>query len=65
MEFNLEISLGKFSVSSADGTIFLVSGASDMYILFKEKKWCCAEPITDKLLDEIGSAIDNNCSCGR
>ena len=58
MEFKVSVDAKEFSIFSSDGSRFLVCNETHMYILFKEKKWCCAEPIAGRLLDALGKAID-------
>lgn len=58
MKFEATIQEETYIFSSIRNNLFLVSGSSGEYILYRTSKWNCADDIPGKLVLKLGEAID-------
>ncbi len=64
MRFEAVVHNTHYSFSFINNTSVLISTDNAEYILYKNKQWCCADMINEKLLKSLGNAIEDHLSAG-
>jgi hypothetical protein len=59
MQFTETVSGETYTFYFINATTVLVTGAKNEYILYKSKKWMCADDIASELLKGLSDAIDH------
>jgi hypothetical protein len=59
MEFEGYIENEQFMFSLLSNGYFFITGKENSYIIYKSKRWLCADEISDRLLRGLGQIIDN------
>jgi len=60
MDFEATIQNTHYSFNFINSTSVLISGNNAEYILYKNKQWQCADIINEKLLRNLGNAIEDH-----
>jgi competence transcription factor ComK len=60
MEFEATIQNTSYTFNFINNTSVLISGNNAEYILYKNKQWHCADIINEKLLKNLGNAIEEH-----
>lgn len=58
MKFEATVQNQEYTFTSINSTSFLVSGKSGEYILYKTKKWNCADDVPKEFIQKLGAVID-------
>jgi hypothetical protein len=62
MEFSVTIENELFSFSKVNATTYLVTGRELSVIIYKTRKWLCADNVPEKLVAMLGETIDEHMS---
>jgi hypothetical protein len=60
MEFEAAVRGKEYRFSFLNNTSVLVSSRHDEYILYKNKKWQCADDLPIEMVEEFGDVIDEH-----
>jgi hypothetical protein len=60
MEFEATVQNTSYTFNFINNTSVLISGNNAEYILYKTKQWHCADIISEKLLKNLGNAIEEH-----
>jgi hypothetical protein len=60
MEFKAVVRGEDYRFSFLNNTSVLVSGPRGEYILYKNKRWLCADDLSSEIVEELGEVIDEH-----
>lgn len=65
MEFTAAIRGEDYRFSLLNNDSVLVSGQQSEYILYKNKRWRCADDVAPEIVEEFGEVIDEHIQISR